>query len=138
MKPETLLKCHATKYCTYMSRVPHCLSTRPNWDSPTPSPPSESVLPPGAKRGGTHSPAGEGVGECQFGRLEKKPSTLSTLCVTPRNQQFCDDLSFLFEVKVKLTDALNSQLHVSFNGMTDSECEVRWIRKKSPRSKKIA
>ncbi len=25
---------------------------------------------------------------------------------------------------MKLTDALNSQLHVSFNGMTDSECEV--------------
>ncbi len=28
-------------------------------------------------------------------------------------------------MKVKLTDALNSQLHVSFNGMTDSECEVK-------------
>ncbi len=33
--------------------------------------------------GGTHSPAGEGVGESQFGRLEKKPSTLSVLRSTP-------------------------------------------------------
>jgi hypothetical protein len=37
--------------------------------------------PPGTKRGGVaHSPAGEGVGESQFQRLEKKLSTLSTLC----------------------------------------------------------
>ncbi len=35
---------------------------------------------PGTKRGGAHSPAGEGVGEFQFQRQEKKLSTLSTLC----------------------------------------------------------
>jgi hypothetical protein len=33
------------------------------------------------QRGGTHSPAGEGLGESQSRRLENKPSTLPTLCV---------------------------------------------------------
>jgi hypothetical protein len=45
-----------------------------------PSPASECV-PPTEPRMGAHSPAGEGVGESQFGRLEKKPSALSTLCI---------------------------------------------------------
>ncbi len=35
--------------------------------------------PPEPKGGGGHSPAGEGLGESQFRRLEKKLSTLSTL-----------------------------------------------------------
>ncbi len=42
--------------------------------------PQASVPPPEPQGVGIHSPAGEGVGESQFGRLEKKPSTLSTLC----------------------------------------------------------
>ncbi len=42
--------------------------------------PQTSVSLPRNQRGKTHSPAGEGVGESQFGRLDKKPSTLSTLC----------------------------------------------------------
>ncbi len=33
-----------------------------NIDPPPPSPPSECVLPPHQRRGGTHSPGGEGVG----------------------------------------------------------------------------
>jgi hypothetical protein len=50
---------------------------------PNPSTASECAPPPLTKVGGwgTHSPAGEGVGKSQFGRLEKKPSTLSTLCM---------------------------------------------------------
>jgi hypothetical protein len=36
-------------------------------------------LPTGTKGGGAHSSAGEGLGESQFRRLEKKPSTLPTL-----------------------------------------------------------
>ncbi len=44
---------------------------------PSPHPASESVPPsPERKGGGTHSPAGEGVRESQFGRLEKQPGTL--------------------------------------------------------------
>ncbi len=38
-------------------------------------------FPPKPRGGGTHSPAGEGVGESQFRRLEKKLSTLPTLCL---------------------------------------------------------
>ena len=37
-------------------------------------------LPPGPKGERAHSPAGEGLGEFQFRRLEKKLSTLPTLC----------------------------------------------------------
>jgi hypothetical protein len=41
---------------------------------------SVSLVPtPGTLGMGAHSPAGEGVGESQFGRLEKKLSTLSIL-----------------------------------------------------------
>jgi hypothetical protein len=41
----------------------------------------QASVSPRNQKGGTHSPAGEGVGESQFGRLEKKPSILSTLCL---------------------------------------------------------
>ncbi len=57
------------------------MSPRRNWDSPNPSPASESDLPPGPKGGGAHSPAAKGVGESQFRRLKKKLSTLPTLWV---------------------------------------------------------
>ncbi len=50
------------------------------WDSPNPSPASECALPHGPKVGGARSPAAKGVGESQFRRLEKKLSTLPTLC----------------------------------------------------------
>jgi hypothetical protein len=52
--------------------------SRQNWDPPTPSPASEYNLL-GTNLGDTHSPAGEGVGESQFGRLEKRLSTLPTI-----------------------------------------------------------
>jgi hypothetical protein len=38
------------------------------------------VCTPLNRGGGANSSTGEGVGESQFGRLEKKPCTLSTLC----------------------------------------------------------
>jgi hypothetical protein len=57
------------------------MSPRRNWDSPNPSPASEYALPPGPRVGGAHSPAAKGVGESQFRRLEKKLSTLPTLCL---------------------------------------------------------
>ncbi len=37
-----------------------------NIDLPPPSPPSECVLPPHQRRGGTHKPGGEGVGGSIF------------------------------------------------------------------------
>ncbi len=66
------------------------MSTRWNWDSPTPSLASECAPPPGTKvgRGGGHSPAGEGLGESQFRRLEKKLSTLPTLCYSSNKKSF--------------------------------------------------
>jgi hypothetical protein len=58
-------------YLEYHSVCP----PRPNWDPHLLS--RKRVCPPGTKGGGTHS---LGAGSSQFGRLEKKPSTLSTLC----------------------------------------------------------
>ncbi len=66
----------------YLAYHSVCPLGRPNWDPPLPQ---ASVSLPRNQRGGgagdTHSPAGEGVGEPQFRRLEKKPSTLSTLWI---------------------------------------------------------
>ncbi len=69
---------------TYIYSVPQCtyvplirgMSPRRNWDSPTPSLASECAPPHGTL---AHSPAGEGLGESLFRRLEKNPSTLPTL-----------------------------------------------------------
>ncbi len=55
------------------------LSSPPNWDSPTLSPSTECV-PPGTKGGEDTLACWWGGGVSQFGRLEKKPCTLSTLC----------------------------------------------------------
>jgi hypothetical protein len=45
--------------------------------------PQARVSPPGGGGGGTHSHAGDGVRRSPSGRLEKKPSTLSTLWLNP-------------------------------------------------------
>jgi hypothetical protein len=47
------------------------MSPRRNWDSLTPYLASECAPPPGTKGGVAFSPAGEGLGESQFRRLEK-------------------------------------------------------------------
>ncbi len=61
------------------------MSPRWNWDSPNPSPASECALPTRTKGwGGGHTRQRlRGVGEFQFRRLEKKLSTLPTLCRCP-------------------------------------------------------
>jgi hypothetical protein len=60
------------------------MSPRRNWGSPNPSLASECAPTPRTEGEGAHSPAGEaeGLGESQFRRLEKKLSTLPTLCYT--------------------------------------------------------
>jgi hypothetical protein len=60
---------------TFIPRVSQCLSPRPNWDPPTP------LTQTSVSNGGGHTrqPA-RGLGS-QFGRQEKKPITLSTLCL---------------------------------------------------------
>jgi hypothetical protein len=69
------------KVRTYIRRVPPCLSPRRNWDPPYPPPlPPVSVPSPPEPGRGAHSPGVEGVGESSFQRLQKKLSTLCTLC----------------------------------------------------------
>ncbi len=51
------------------------MSPRRNWDLSHPLS-RKRVPPPPNQGGGAHSPAGEGMGESQFGRLEKQLSTL--------------------------------------------------------------
>jgi hypothetical protein len=64
---------------TYIHREVQCLVPSSELGPPYPSPAS-SCVPPGSKTEGTHSPAVEGVeGGFLFGRLKKKPSTVSTL-----------------------------------------------------------
>jgi hypothetical protein len=50
------------KVGTYIPRVTQYRYLRPNWDPPTPPLQQASLSPPRNKGGGTHSPAGEGVG----------------------------------------------------------------------------
>ncbi len=63
-----------------VDRVLGFFSSRPNWDSPTPSPwPSgcfSTPQPPLVPRGGPHSLAGEGGVGSQFGRGERHCGTL--------------------------------------------------------------
>jgi hypothetical protein len=54
------------------------MSPRRNWDTHNPSLASECA-PPHRTGGAAHSPGGDGLGESQFRRLEKKLSTLPTL-----------------------------------------------------------
>jgi hypothetical protein len=60
-----------------VDRVLGFFSSRPNWDSPTPSPPDECAAPPGFRGSDTvQSLAGESVGGSQFGRGDSHCGTL--------------------------------------------------------------
>jgi hypothetical protein len=65
----------ATKYIYIKSSTVYV--PRWNWDSPNPSPARECDLHPRTGGGGTLA-CGEGLGESQFRRLEKKPNLLRT------------------------------------------------------------
>ncbi len=76
---------------TDIPRVPQCLSPRPNWDPPPPLP--QASVSPGTKGGGGTLPCEwGGGGGGQFGRLEKKSSTLSTLC----SRLYCKSSCLIF------------------------------------------
>ncbi len=65
-------------YCSqskYVPRVAQCLFPRPNWDPPLPQ---ASVYPPPPPPRGHTRLLVKGGGS-KFGRLEKKPSSLSTV-----------------------------------------------------------
>ncbi len=86
------------------------MSPSRNWDSPTPLSPASVTLPP-EPGGGAHSPAGEGLGESQFRRLEKKLSTLPTLCPGLYNSQ----------ASFHLDDRKASK---SYHGLTNKLCHL--------------
>ncbi len=67
---------------------------------PPPLSPATVPLPRTKGGGGAHSPANEGVGESQFRRLEKKLSTLPTLCL----QAFVLDVKLTY-LKTKLVES---------------------------------
>ncbi len=66
-------------------RVPECLFLRLNCPPP---------LEP--KGGGQHSLAGEGGGGSQFGRLERKPGTLYTLCIYPISNRSFSWIAYVY------------------------------------------
>jgi hypothetical protein len=76
---------YTTKYLKYKEYHSVCplvgIGTPPH-----PSP--ECVLPPEPEGGGVHLPAGEGAGESQFRRPEKKLSNLPTLWCTLYSEQY--------------------------------------------------
>ncbi len=63
--PVCLRMTFCTKFIYCIPGVSQCLSPRPNWDPPTPSPASECARgappPPPQPKGWAHLPAGEGV-----------------------------------------------------------------------------
>jgi hypothetical protein len=74
------------------------MSLRWNWDSPNPYLASEWSPTPRTEGVGAHSLAGEGLGESQFRRLEKKLSALPNLCssAVDRNLLKTELLNFLY------------------------------------------
>ncbi len=122
---------HATPQSKWQStfiniRVPQCLSARPNWDSPTLSSTSVCVPPPGTKGGGGDTLAclwGVGAGgKSQFRRLEKKPSTLSTLWSKPESMKYKYDITYTF-----LWYSPHSATSSMSQGLTkDCRCSLSW------------
>jgi hypothetical protein len=86
------VKSTATQLCLPLNhrvdRVLTFLSSRPNLDSPTPSPAGVCVPHPYplVQGGGTHTLAGEGVGESKFRRGDRHCATLGiyVLCALNR------------------------------------------------------
>ncbi len=68
-----------TKYVYIKSTAVYVPSSELGQSHPNPSLASDCAPPPRTGGGGAHSPAGEGLGESQFRRLEKKLSILPTL-----------------------------------------------------------
>ncbi len=80
LHPPLQLRC-STKYANIKSTTVYVPSLELGLSQPL-SPQRVCSSPPPPKNGGreAHSPAVEGFGESQFRRLQKKLSTLSTLC----------------------------------------------------------
>jgi hypothetical protein len=79
--------CKCIKYVYIKNTTVYVPSSELVLSQPTPLSPANVPLPP--ERGGAHSFAGEGLGESQLRRLEKKLSILPTLCVNVFNFVCC-------------------------------------------------
>ncbi len=74
-----VLCCLMEAQSTYIYKVPQVCPLVGIGTLPPPLSPARVPLPPKQRGVGPNSPAGEGLGESQFRRLEKKLSTLPTL-----------------------------------------------------------
>jgi hypothetical protein len=118
------------------------MSPRRNWDSPNPSLASECASPLQNRGGGAHSPAGEGLGESYFRRLEKKPNTLPTLWVDPMflvyvtyvGKSFFDDcpLQFVYSMEYLFDDTVSLFFAIFFAGNSKSYFKSLHILIESP------
>jgi hypothetical protein len=81
---NTAMKISSTSQNTYLYEH-HSVCPLSELGFPQPSLASECALPPDQRMGRAHSPPGKGVGESPFRRLEKKLSTLPSLCSTYYN-----------------------------------------------------
>jgi hypothetical protein len=81
----------------------HSVCTLLGIGHPQPPLPQASVLTPGTKQGGHTRLRVRGLGS-QFGRLEKKPSTLSTLCISVKKQRRHSNSSLHRQVVQPTTD----------------------------------
>ncbi len=61
------------------------MSPRRNWDSPQPLSRQRVFPSPQNQGGGAHSPAGEGLGESQFRRLEKSLALCLLCALSPHS-----------------------------------------------------
>ncbi len=73
---------------TYICRVQSCIWRLPKYWTPTPSPPSECVLPQHQRCRGVHTRGGEGVGKQYFGRRQTLDCPLTVWSLYGRYSQY--------------------------------------------------
>ncbi len=106
-----LIPAHTVQRCTYriqnfhahrVDRVISFFSSRRNWDSPTPSHAGECVPPPLVQGEGTHSLAGERVGESQFLRGDRHCGMLGIYVLCGHAPKLSPGKLRLYELNVYL------------------------------------
>jgi hypothetical protein len=103
-----------TSQSTYIYGVPQCMTVCPLvWTGTLPPPLSQASvpLPPVPKVGGSHSPAGEGLGESQYRRLEKSLALCQCLLCVARLwinilPEFENNILYSYIQKVCIPDSL--------------------------------
>jgi hypothetical protein len=117
--------CHSQS-STDINGVQHCQSSRPNWDSPTPSPERECVSPGTGGGGGGHTRQrlrGCG-GRSQFGRQEKE---LCLLCAAMTIPRWCKIPHRMLDHHAAIRPRYSEQAHLTFfrNPLSVLECSAK-------------